>query len=152
MTDSDFENHKILLDDARNAYYTRLGDFNNLMAKSGVIVAAIGAFIALSLDWFKDLSHLGVVKVAVGILLTAAIYLAFRAMFVKEMYLFSIKTARENLKNNPTMQTSFWVNALLEEYQRLFKEANYAYENCSSKLMQSTILFVASLIIVLIVR
>jgi len=80
----ELENHKILLEDARQTYYSRLGHYGNLATKAGIILAAIVGFVTLIFDWLSDSRNPIGFKLALLLFLSYAAYLSIRAMFTKK--------------------------------------------------------------------
>lgn len=139
MNENELENNKILLEDARQTFNSRLSHFANLTNKAGILLAIEGLIISAVYPWLSN-KHIYVgVKVAFLLLLTYAAFNCIRAMFVKKLGFISIQTGVINLATNPSMTTMQWVKNLLNEYNGLITSIHSEYDKRNNWLREAVI-------------
>jgi hypothetical protein len=144
------EKYKILLEDARQTYYSRLGHYGNLATKAGIILAVIIGFVALIFDWLGDPKNPLGFKLTVLLFLSYATYLGIRAMFTKKVQFVSIDVGLRNLAGYPRMKTLEWVKFLINQYKGFIKELHADFDAKNDLLKQSLYFIGGSVIVYLI--
>lgn len=134
MTDSELENYKILLEDARQTYYNRLSHFGNISTKAGIVLASMVGFVTIINEWFLSKDVLVCFKLAVIVLVGYSTYLSIKVMFVKQVKFMSIDKGVKNLENRPETTTIEWVKALITQYKDFIKEIQAEYDTRNQSL------------------
>jgi hypothetical protein len=147
MNANELENNKILLEDARQAFNSRLSHFSNLTSKAGILLAVEGLVITTTYPWLSNKHIYVLIKVAFILLMAYAAYNCIRSMFVKKLDFIGIQAGVMNLATNPSMTTIQWVKHLINEYNGLLAKIHTEYDKRNNWLREAVIIIAIAILV-----